>query len=398
MNKKLFVWALIGALLGNLLLPIQMAKAAQVPQVSAYAAALIDVTSGRLLYEKNSTQKMRIASITKILTAVVALEQGNLSDLVRTSPRAFGTEGSSIYLKLDEEMSLHNLLYGLMLRSGNDAAVAIAEHVGGSLEGFVYLMNQKAREIGMKDSYFMNPHGLDDSDKHYSTARDMAMLTAYALKDPVFREIVKTKVKTAPSPGDSWDRKWYNKNKMLSLYEGADGIKTGYTKLAKRTLSSSATRGGVQLAAITLNAPNDWSDHARMLDYGFENYDLIPLVEKKQIFKGIKVGETLTDLVAEIDFSYALSEEEINQIDYRVVPYPLDSTVYRLGVAANLEVHFNNETIGVVPLVHPDSLRLDLKRDRFSYEPAVSYENNHLRSFTEIFVSIWKLWLEGTGR
>lgn len=398
MYKKLFVWSLIGALLGGLFMPIPIVKAAQAPEVSAQAAALIDVASGRLLYEKNSTQKLKIASITKILTAVVAIEHGNLSDLVKTSPRAYRTEGSSIYLKREEEMSLYNLLYGLMLRSGNDAAVAIAEHVGGSLEGFAYLMNQKAQEIGMTDSNFMNPHGLDDSNEHYSTARDMAILTAYALKDPVFREIVKTKVKTAPSPGDPWDRKWYNKNKMLSLYEGADGVKTGYTKLAKRTLSSSATREGVQLAAITLNASNDWTDHARMLDYGFDQFDLAPLVEKKQIFKGNKIGETVIDLVAANDFSYALKEEERSQISYKTVPNPLDTTEYRFGVAAQLEIYLQNDVIGVVPLVYPDSYRLDLKRDRFTYEPAASYENMRLRSFTDIFISIWELWLKGTRR
>lgn len=161
---------------------------------NARAAALIDVESGRLLYSNNGDTPMRIASLTKIMTAIVAIEHGNLTDMVKTSKRAVGKEGSSIYLQLNEEMSLSNMLYGLMLRSGNDAATAIAEHVGGSEEGFVHLMNEKAIQIGLTNSHFMNPHGLDD-DEHYSSANDLAKLSAYALKNEVFAEIVSTKEK-----------------------------------------------------------------------------------------------------------------------------------------------------------------------------------------------------------
>jgi D-alanyl-D-alanine carboxypeptidase (penicillin-binding protein 5/6) len=398
MKRTLLGWAVIIALIGSLLFPLfGFAEGPQAPALSAEAAALIDVESGRLLYEKNSTQKMRIASITKILTAVVALEYGDLSDQVKTSDRAYGTEGSSIFLKRGEAMSLHALLYGLMLRSGNDAAVAIAEHVGGSLEGFAYLMNEKAKFIGMTDSQFTNPHGLDDSDNHYSTARDMAILTAYALKNPVFREIVKTRVKTAPSPGDPWDRRWYNKNKMLSLYDGADGVKTGYTRLAKRTLSSSATREGVQLAAVTLNAPNDWLDHTRLLNYGFDNYDLVPMVRKKDSLKGIKIGDQMMDLVAEFDFEYALTDQEKSQIIRKVVVLPPESIYARLGTLALLEFYLNENKIGSVPLVAAGSVRLDLKRGNFTYRPTF-FNQSYLQSFTDIFLSIWKIWLEGTRR
>jgi D-alanyl-D-alanine carboxypeptidase (penicillin-binding protein 5/6) len=396
MKKYGLIPILIVAWIGTLLFPLAgYAQLPPAPHVSAQAAALIDVESGRLLYEKNSTQKLRIASITKILTAVVALEYGNLSDQVKTSNRAYGTEGSSIYLKQGEVISLHNLLYGLMLRSGNDAAVAIAEHVGGSLEGFVYLMNEKAKFIGMKDSHFMNPHGLDDSDEHYSTARDMAILTAYALKNPVFREIVKTKVKTVPSPGDPWDRKWYNKNKMLTLYEGADGVKTGYTKLARRTLSSSATREGVQLAAITLNAPDDWLDHRNMLNYGFNQFDLTTLVRKKETVEGVQIGTEQVNLAATFDFEYALTEEEKGKVSRKVVVLPPNSVEAKLGTLAHLELYVNEEKIGHVPLVTPDSVRLTLERNRFAYEPTL-VNTSYLFSFKDIFLSIWKLWFVGT--
>jgi D-alanyl-D-alanine carboxypeptidase (penicillin-binding protein 5/6) len=153
----------------------------------AEAAALIDVSSGRLLYSKQGDKSMRIASLTKIMTAIVAIENGKLSESARVGKNAFGKEGSSIYLKLNEEMSLQHLLYGMMLRSGNDAATTIAEHVGGTVEGFAYLMNQKAEMIGMTHSSFKNPSGLDE-EGHYSTAADMAKLAAYSLRNPVFQE------------------------------------------------------------------------------------------------------------------------------------------------------------------------------------------------------------------
>lgn len=201
----------------------------QGPSTHAQSAALIDVTSGRILYSKDGDKELRIASLTKIMTAIVAIEHSKLDDKVKVSPSAFAKEGSSLYLKLGEEMTLENMLYGLMLRSGNDAASAIAEHVGGSEEGFVLLMNKKAEQIGLTHSHFMNPHGLD-AEGHYSTANDLARLTAYALHNPVFKRIVATEDKSAPNPNESWEYSWHNKNKMLRMYEGADGVKTGYTK------------------------------------------------------------------------------------------------------------------------------------------------------------------------
>jgi D-alanyl-D-alanine carboxypeptidase len=229
----------------------------------------MDVNSERIIYEHNGGKKMRIASLTKIMTAIVAIEHGKLEETVTVGRNAFAKEGSSLYLKLGEQMSLEHLIYGLMLRSGNDAAVAIAEHVGGSLDGFVYMMNEKATWIGMSASHFANPHGLDDSDEHYSTSNDMAKLTRYALQNEVFREIVKSKWKQVENPHEAWDYRWYNKNKLLALYPGADGVKTGYTKKAKRCLVSSATRESRQLVVVTLNDPTDWVDHMRLFDHGF---------------------------------------------------------------------------------------------------------------------------------
>jgi len=312
------------------------------PDNSAEGAILIDVETGRILYEKKPDKQLGIASLTKIMTAIIALENGDLKEMVKTSSNAFGVEGSSIYLKNGEELTLEDMLYGLMLRSGNDAAVAIAEHIGGSIEGFAYLMNEKAIYLGMSNSHFMNPHGLDHPD-HYSTPKDMAILTAYALKNPTFKEIVSTKVKTAPVQGENWNRKWYNKNKLLSLYQWADGVKTGYTKLAKRCLASSATKNNFQLAAITLNAPNDWNDHIRLFEFGFENYQHITIVEKGEIIAETNEGLTI---IAESSFSYPLKELEKNLINKEIYINEDAKTKY----VGKIKIYLNEKYIGSVSL------------------------------------------------
>jgi D-alanyl-D-alanine carboxypeptidase len=330
-------------------IPVQAAPPAF--STHAEAAAVIDVSSGRILFSQQGDKTMRIASLTKVMTAIVAIEQGKLSDRVKISARAAGKEGSSLYLKAGQEMSLQDLLYGLMLRSGNDAATAIAEHIGGSVEGFAYLMNQKAQMLGMSHSHFMNPSGLDE-EGHYSTANDMARLTAYALHNPVFREIVKTKVKKAPNPEESWDYVWSNKNKMLSLYDGADGVKTGYTKLAGRCLISSATRGVQQIAVVTLNDGDDWADHARALDFAFRYYPLVKLSEK---------GEQASNsaLVTGDSFSYPLTEEEKGKVTRKVETGDPLSINYRFGELGRLRFQLEGREIGSVPLVAGDTAKLN---------------------------------------
>jgi len=323
------------------------------PPVSAETAVLIDVASGRILAEKQGDKRMRIASLTKIMTAIVALEEGNSQDIVTTPNSAYAKEGSSIYLKRGEKMKMEDMLYGLMLRSGNDAAVAIAEHVGGSIEGFARLMNEKAEYIGMESSHFTNPHGLDDSDNHYSTARDMAILTAYALRNPEFRKIVSTEVKHIPWEGEQWDRKLLNKNKMLRLYKGADGVKTGYTKLAKRCLSSSATRDGQQLAVVVLNAPQDWDDSMSWLDYGFSQYPRTDIVRENERVGEDKQENGAIAYYSSRAFSYPLTAEEKSKVGKRIVrnikqPFleiTLDDTV--IGrVALTLEQETMAQAIG----------------------------------------------------
>ena len=336
------------------LAPGSKAQAQPPPSQSAEGAALIDVASGRILYSKNGTKKMRIASLTKTMTAIVAIETGKLDDVVTVPPEAVGVEGSSIYLKRSEKLTLEELLYGLMLRSGNDAAVTIATHIGGSVPGFTYLMNEKAALIGMEHTNFTNPHGLDDSNQHYSTPEDMAKLSAYALRNPVFRQIVSTKVKDISWEGEEWDRRLLNKNKMLHLYNGADGVKTGYTKLAKRCLAASATRDGRQLATITLNASDDWNDSAKLLDYGFAQFPLKQLVGEGQDVQPEMplTMEAGTHLVTQNAFRYPLQTAEEAGIKQRVVVGQSTITPKMDGqLVGFLQLYLKEQMIGQVPLL-----------------------------------------------
>ncbi|MDQ1145204.1 D-alanyl-D-alanine carboxypeptidase (penicillin-binding protein 5/6) [Bacillus sp. SORGH_AS 510] len=251
--------------------------------VSAASAVLIEQNTGRILFQKDAHTKRRIASITKIMTAILAIESGKMNQYVKVSEKATRAEGSSVYLKPGEKIKLSDLVYGLMLRSGNDTAVAIAEYVGGSVDGFAYLMNQKAREIGMYDTHFSNPHGLDDHEEHYSSAYDMAILMRYAMQNKTFKKISGTKVHRAPNPTEKWDRVWKNKNRLLSKYEYCTGGKTGYTKRAKRTLVTTATKGDMNLIAVTLNGPDDWNDHISMYENGFKGFDMAEVISKGKI-------------------------------------------------------------------------------------------------------------------
>ncbi|MGO4544259.1 D-alanyl-D-alanine carboxypeptidase family protein [Paenibacillus sp. 2TAB23] len=318
---------------------------------NAKGSALIDVESGRLIYSSNGDTSMRIASLTKIMTAIVAIDNGKLTDMVKTSKRAVGKEGSSIYLQLGEEMSLLHMLYGLMLRSGNDAATAIAEHVGGSEEGFVHLMNEKATFLGLTHTQFRNPHGLDE-EGHYSSANDLAKLTAYALKNDVFAEIVSTRVKKVPNPHEKWEYSYTNKNKMLSMYEGADGVKTGYTKKSLRCLVSSATREGQQLAAVTINDGDDWSDHRKMLDWGFKHYPLQEIAVKGQQIAGYPytIGQS---------FKYPIADNEKDGIQSRLVLHNVDSIRSTFGERGLLEWYMADHLIGSVPVYDLASPKLE---------------------------------------
>lgn len=240
-------------------------------EVSAAAAVLMDADSGRLLYEKNGEKRMLIASTTKLMTALVALEQGGLQQEI-TVTGGHMAEGSSMYLRPGEKLTLETLLYGLLLCSGNDAALAVTECMGG-VAPFVARMNEKAAELGMENTHFANPNGLDD-EEHYSTAEDMAKLAVAAMDDPVLRRVASTR--TARIGG----RTLTNHNKLLSRVEGCVGLKTGYTRAAGRTLVSCAERDGVRLVAVTLQDGDDWNDHASLYEQGFRVLRPVKAVER----------------------------------------------------------------------------------------------------------------------
>lgn len=282
----------------------------RVDAISAQRAILMDGCTGRVIYEKNADERSLIASTTKIMTALVVCQQCNVLDRVRIPKEAVGIEGSSMYLKEGEILTVQELLYGLMLQSGNDAAVALAIYCGGTVEGFAELMNDKARALGLNGSHFVNPNGLD-APGHYSTARDLAVLAAYAMEDPVFAQTVSTKQIRIG------DRYLTNHNKLLWQVEGAEGVKTGFTKAAGRILVSSANRQGRRLICVTINAPDDWRDHAALYQQGFADYSIQTIVEEGQVLGQVYVAggnAQIVHLVAAEGFEYALASGEEPQI------------------------------------------------------------------------------------
>lgn len=246
---------------------------------SARSAVLIEAASGEIIFSKDENTRRGMASTTKIMTAIVAIENSSLDKVVNIRKEAVGVEGSSIYLTEGEKITMRDLLYALMLQSANDAAAAIAYEVAGSIDGFADMMNKKAEELGLTNTHFDNPHGLD-GDTHYTTAYELAVIAAYALKNETFRTIVSTVKKSAPANEKHVSRLFVNHNRLLRTYDDVIGVKTGFTKKCGRTLVSAAERDGLRLICVTLDDGNDWKDHREMLDYGFSLYENVVLTEK----------------------------------------------------------------------------------------------------------------------
>jgi D-alanyl-D-alanine carboxypeptidase (penicillin-binding protein 5/6) len=358
---KLFKWILISTFIISTILLYLPFKAKGSASVSASSAVLLEQQSGRILYAKDAHEKKRIASITKIMTAVLAIESGKLDETVKVSNQAVRAEGSSVYLKPGEKIKLEDLVYGLMLRSGNDAAVAIAEHVGGSLEGFVFLMNQKAEEIGMKNTHFANPHGLDDHENHLSTAYDMALLTQYAMSNDTYQKISGTKVHRVPDPDGNWDRVWKNKNRLLTgLYEYTTGGKTGYTKRAKRTLVSTASKDNLDLIAVTLNGPDDWNDHINMYEYGFHNYELVTVL-KAGIIKKVEDEFYKKKVYVDQDVRYPVTDKERDLFHIEITLQKPKEEWRKKQVEPDIvgkaTINLDEKPIRVVPLYYKQSIK-----------------------------------------
>lgn len=330
------------------------AQAYDVPTVSASSFVLMDAGTGTILAERNADTQMLVASTTKILTAALVLEHTDPNDIVKIMPKAVGIEGSSMYLRAGEEIAVRDLLYGLMLASGNDAAVALAYHVAGGIPEFAALMNEKAAELGMESSNFSNPHGLDAED-HYSTAQDMALLTAWAMGIDDFVQIASTRQVQAAG------RSLVNHNKLLWRYPGALGVKTGFTKASGRSLVSAAERDGTLLICITLSAPDDWDDHAALYDWGFARYKYHAPITAGEVYATVPVISGMhdqVDLIAEMCLSLLVSPDDVVTMDAR-----MPSFVYaeiRVGEqAGRVIVSVNGEPVLETRLLFAETVHLD---------------------------------------
>lgn len=292
--------------------------------INAGAALVMDTLSGRVLFQKNGYTRRPMASTTKIMTAIVALERGNLQDTVIISKKAADTWGSDINLKAGEKLKLSELLYGLMLKSGNDAAVAIAEHIGGSVESFCQMMNEKANDLGCTNTSFKSPHGLDMAG-HYTTAYELALITRYALQNSTFSKIVATSDQLITG------RSLHNTNEMLGAYPGADGVKTGYTGQAGRCLVTSASRSGLRLISVVLGSPtrNARAQSSKnILDYAFDSYRLFTLLKSGKVMGQVQIIKgmaTTVEVVAEGSVTMPLSQDEMETMSSRLV-YPNELT------------------------------------------------------------------------
>ena len=346
MDLKRFVCVLLCFLLCS-----GSCAASGAPGTSAACAILVDADSGRVLYEHNANEKRYIASITKLMTALVAMESGHTLDEIVTIKKEYtGAEGSSMYLKEGETLTLEALMYGLLLASGNDAALAVAGFCGETVQAFVARMNRRAAQLGMENTRFLNPSGLTEQG-HMSTAADMARLAVACMNVPTISKIVATRSISIAG------RSFTNHNKLLWRYEGCVGMKTGYTEKAGRTLISCAQRGDMRLIAVTLDDGNDWVDHAALFDYGFSTYKCTALSDAGQVFTRVPVEGSLTSLVDVVygqSVSYALCEgeqlrQEVSLINRPVVP------VLRGATAGTVTWYLGEELVALCSLVYGQS-------------------------------------------
>jgi D-alanyl-D-alanine carboxypeptidase (penicillin-binding protein 5/6) len=338
--RKLLAVFLIAAM--SMIFPCQ----ASAVSTSATSAVLIDVDSGRVLYAQNADARMRIASTTKIMTALVAIENGTLSDVVTVKRDATLAEGTSMYLRAGEQLTLETLLYGLLLCSGNDAAIAVADAVGGSQKKFVAMMNDRAAELGMTGSSFANPNGLD-AEGHYSTAADMARLACAAVQNATLMRIASTRSVTIAG------RTMTNHNKLLHLMDGCIGLKTGYTRAAGRTLVSCAVRNGQRLAAVTLQDGNDWADHETLYEYGFTTYPAQQAVTMGETLETLGVENGVlpsVPLIAADSFSWPVAAGETLSVDVEVHG-TMNAPVVRGTEAGEAVIRLDGKEIGRIALV-----------------------------------------------
>ncbi|MBM7623555.1 D-alanyl-D-alanine carboxypeptidase family protein [Sporohalobacter salinus] len=345
------------------------------PNVTARAAIVVDVETGEVLYAKNPHKRRPPASTTKIMTGILAIENGKLDDKVTVSDRAAYTGGSSIWLANGETLKLEELLYGLLLNSGNDAAVAIAEHIGGSVEKFAQMMNRKAREIGALNTTFQNPNGLPKKG-HLTTAYDLAMITRYALQNDKFANIVNTVRKTISWEGHEYGRSLLNTNRLLRRFDKVDGVKTGYTKAAGRCLVSSASGNNRQVVSVVLKSRQMWHDSMKLLNYGLDNFRRVKLVTKNEKVHTIRINEAVkekVDLIAANEFGIVIFHNKNVNVKKEVsiqnnIVLPIEEGE-QIG---KLTLYVEGEKKGIVPLLAERRVTADSKINIFLQQLATS--------------------------
>ncbi|MBO7196757.1 MAG: D-alanyl-D-alanine carboxypeptidase [Clostridia bacterium] len=326
------------------------------PSVSGRAAVLYQPESDLVLYAKNADQRLPMASTTKIMTALIALETCKLDEVVDIDDSAIGTEGSSAYLRLGDQLTVEELLYALLLQSANDAAVAIACHIGGDVDGFSSIMKERAASLALSDTHFTNPHGLDHK-KHYTTALDLARITAEAMRNEKFCEITSTYKKTFATEERS--RTYVNHNKLLNQYDGCIGVKTGFTKKSGRCLVSAAERDGLRFITVTLNAPSDWADHTAMLNFGFATLEKVIIsTENDHIYKlpvidGEKDCITVTNKSG-FDMIVERADRNINE-QVRLVRYAI-APIREGDRLGEIIYSIDEEVVTRIPLVATESV------------------------------------------
>lgn len=347
--------------------PAQSTDSPAKADISAQSAIVIEASSGETLWSKNCDKPMPMASTTKIMTALVALERCDIQKTVKVSPSAIGVEGSSIYLYAGEELTMENLLYAMLLESANDAAAAIAIEVGGSIEGFAKLMNKKAAELGLKSTSFENPHGLD-GENHYTTAKELALITREAMKNESFRKIVSTYKTTIPLNKDEGTRVLINHNKLLKSYDGAIGVKTGFTKKSGRCLVSAAEIDGVEYICVTLNAPSDWSDHEKLLDYASSLYERVTLCDVGEYDYSLPLVncESGSVTVANKDNLSLILPRERGEIEYVIeLPHFYYNGVSQGEELGSLVFYLDGEIIASTPMCAQSTVKQTKNKTNF---------------------------------
>ena len=326
--------------------------AADTLSVSAKSAVVINADTGTILYEKNCYEKLPMASTTKIMTALLLAEQENLDTLVVTTKQMVTVEGSSMGLLEGDTVSYRDLLYGMMLPSGNDAANTTAIALAGSIDDFVDLMNKKAQQLGLESTHFVTPSGLDAND-HYTTAYDLAKLAAYAMKNENFKKAASSETATLYYGNPPYRRTLSNHNKLLNMYDGTIGVKTGYTKKSGRCLVSAAERDGVNIIAVTLNDPDDWSDHTKLLDVGFSKTKIRNLSE---CFKDTQINVVGSDFksvdIASKDCFAGLTDAEYSNITYTLnTDKFIYAPVQNAAEVGSVNYYLNDILIATAPVI-----------------------------------------------